>query len=136
MELHRSLCRICTKKLGRVSYSTQTPAEKGNTKTMIEQCFECTGNENPDIYPSQFCNSCYLTMRRMMKAQVDGSVYRTSLALHSWVEHTSENCVTCGIVEARRSGGRPKTKPNVKLPFRVHSLCCWTKIQLFHPPHY
>ena len=85
MDQHRksleSLCRICTKKLGRASYSSQTPAGKGNNKSMIEQCFECEVTEDPDIYPPRFCNLCYLTMRRVMKAQVDGTVYRTSLAV-------------------------------------------------------
>lgn len=109
------MCRICSKKLGRVSYSTKTPAEKGKKTTLIEECFDCQITDNAAIYPPQFCNSCYLTMRRMRKARLDGTVYRTSLTLSSWVEHIEGNCFTCGMVEARKTGGRPpKAQANIK----------------------
>jgi len=118
MENHRksleSLCRLCTKKLGRVSYSTNTPAEKGSNITLLQQCFECQITENADIYPPRFCNSCSLTLKRIKKSQHDGTVYRTSLTLHSWTAHTEENCVTCEMVEARKTGGRPKIKKNIQ----------------------
>ena len=118
MEKHlkslESLCSICTKKLGRVSYSNRSHAGKGNTITLLESCFGSTIGDNPAIFPPRFCNSCYLTMKRMSKAQQDDTVYRKSLALHSWVEHVHRDCTTCDLVEARKTGGRPKTKNNIK----------------------
>ncbi len=114
MKRLESLCRICSKRLGRVSYSTKTPAEKGKSTTLIEECFDCLITDNAAIYPPQFCNSCYLTMKRMRKSQQDGAVYRSSLTLSSWVEHTEGNCFTCDMVEARKMGGRPPKTINIK----------------------
>ena len=110
MDEHRqnlgSLCRICTKKLGRVSYSIQQKA------ALVEECFHISvSSDNPDIHPGRFCNSCKLTMRRMTNAHAKGAVYRTSLELHStWEDHQEEGCSTCGMVAGRKIGGRPKKK--------------------------
>ena len=77
-----TLCRICSRKLGRVSYSTSTPAAKGDDTSLIEVCFK-TEPDNPAINPPRFCNSCYLTMKRMKKAKENGTVYRyTDHPLH------------------------------------------------------
>ena len=113
MDEHRqnlgSLCRICTKKLGRVSYSIQEKAG------LVEECFHISvSSDNPDIHPGRFCNSCKLTMRRMTNARAKGVVYRTSLELHStWEDHQEEGCSTCGMVAGRKTGGRPKKRPNI-----------------------
>lgn len=109
-----TLCRICTKKLGRVSYSSDTPAVKGGKSSLIQVCFETPEQPyNSTIHPPRFCNSCYLTMRRMKKAKEEGTVYRSSLSLHTWEEHSEEGCSTCRLVETRKVGGRPKNKSNV-----------------------
>ena len=51
-----TLCRICSRKLSRVSYSTGTPAVKGGDSSLIEVCFK-TQPDNPTIHPPRFCNS-------------------------------------------------------------------------------
>ena len=117
MENHKkwleSLCRICTKRLGRVSYSLETPAEKKNNKILIQECFDCPIPTNPDIHPSRYCNSCYCTMKRMWMAKKNGRVYRTSLTLSCWEEHQDSDCVTCGMMQGRKLGGRPKTTKSI-----------------------
>ena len=111
MDLHmkrlQTLCRICSRKLGKVSYST--------TSALMSEFFQGnhTSSDNPAVHPPRFCNSCYLTMRQTMKARKDGSVHRTSLTLHSWIEHQDEGCSTCDMVVARSVGGRPKKKKNI-----------------------
>lgn len=117
METHEkllgSLCRICTKKIGRVSYDSKTPSTKGSKISLIEDCFECQLTDNPSIHPPRFCNSCYLTMGRMRKAKIDGRIYRTSLTLQTWTEHKDDNCTTCVMVSMRKAGGRPKSTKNI-----------------------
>ena len=110
----QDLCRICTKKLGRVSYSTTKPAEKGSKVSLIEDCFCCQLTDKTDTHPPRFCNPCYLTMCRMRKARRDGTVYRTSLTLCTWTEHQNGNCNTCKMVEERKFGGRPKVVKNIQ----------------------
>ena len=125
----KTLCRICTKKLGRVSYDVLTPAEKKETSiSLIEHCFGVTPmtDTNPTRYTwsysctkhhtimPRFCNSCYLTMNRMKKATKEGTVYRTSLKPNVWPEHTGVGCITCSVVNTREVGGRPKTKHNIQ----------------------
>ncbi len=129
MERHEkllgSLCRICTKKISRVSYDSHTPINKGSSIILIEDCFDCQLTHNPAIHPPRFCNSCYLTMGRMRKAKVDGRVYRTALTLHSWTEHQDGNCTTCDMVEVRKTGGRPKSSKNCPshLTEHIRSVC-------------
>ena len=105
----KSLCRICTKRLGRVSYPVSySPA--GESKSMLEECFGLV-DTNPNTCPPRFCNTCYLTMCRIRKALRDRVVYRSSLSLHTWTEHKDEVCSTCSMVEKRKIGGRPKSNP-------------------------
>ena len=111
MEFHlerlQSLCRVCTNKLGRVSYAC-------NTSTLIQEVFEWDKtNHNPAIHPPRYCNSCYLTMHRMKKAVKEGTVHRTSLTLHTWTEYQDEACGTCDMVVGRTTGGRPKKQKNI-----------------------
>lgn len=118
MEEHRksllSLCRICTKKLGRVSYDCKAPAAKkrrddniSNAQLITQLFHHDVHTDHPDIHPPKFCNSCYLIMRKM---RTTAGVYRTSLKLYTWSEHLTENCDTCTIVSRMRVGGRPKHK--------------------------
>ena len=110
----QSLCRICTKTLGRVSYPVNTPAGKGEATTLIEECFKPNSTSTDDaVHPPKFCNSCYLTMKRMRKSTKDGTVYRTSLTLHQWTGHVDTHCTTCEMVASRKTGGRPKVKSNI-----------------------
>lgn len=110
MELHtqrlQKLCRICTRKLERVSHDCRS--------TLLEEYFQDGLTFNPAVHPPRFCNSCYLTMRCTLKARQDGSVHRTSLTLYSWEEHQEGNCGTCDMVVGRSVGGRPKKKKNIK----------------------
>ena len=116
MEDHRksllSLCRICTKKLGRVSYSVDAPVGKGGKESLYSQCFGESAH-NPDIHPPRYCNACYLTMKRKWQARKEGKVYRSSLAPHNWESHEDSSCSTCNMVASRKIGGRPK------LPARI-----------------
>lgn len=110
MEAHRrclsSLCRICTRKLGRVSYDCRVSSH-------IQECFQvAVTTDDPAIHPPRYCNTCYLTMQRMIKAQ-KGAVYRTSLTVYTWLEHQDVDCNTCVMVERRRAGGRPKNRTNI-----------------------
>ena len=135
MEKHqetlKTLFRICTKRLGRVSYDVLTPVEKKGNIPMIEHCFGVTPmtNASPtrsiDLYNNitvhristlvhRFCNSCYLTMTRMKNAVKNGTVYRTSLIPYVWLEHAETNCTTCELLKTRRGGGRPKTRQNIQ----------------------
>lgn len=118
MEKHKvvlsTLCSICSQKLGRTSYPNNFPAEEWSERALIKECFDCVFPENPTIYPPTFCNSCYLTMKRMYKAKQSNVVYRTSLSPSSSAEHTEAGCTTCTMVDGRKTGGRPKAKCNIK----------------------
>ena len=122
MEAHReslgSLCRICTMKLGRVSYPCDymyTEPGKGSDKAALIEVFLCTSSDDPDIHPSCYCMNCQLTLIRMRKAREDGKVYRTSMTVspHTWEAHQEVGCTTCAMVRSRKPGGRPKKKRNI-----------------------
>ena len=114
MELHteriQKLCRICTRKLGRVSHDTQST----HNVMLLQEFFQCDIEFNPSVHPPRFCNSCYLTVKCTLRARQDGSVHRTSLVLQSWAEHSDDGCATCAMVVGRSGGGRPKKKKNIK----------------------
>ena len=122
METHRqslgSLCRICTRKLGRVSYPCAyryNEPGKGNDETALIEVFVNTSCDDPNIHPPCYCMNCQLTLIRMRKAKKDGKVYRTSMTVspHEWEEHKEVGCTTCGMVGSRKPGGRPKKKRNI-----------------------
>jgi len=83
MEAHRenlgSLSRICTKKLGRVSYPC-TYTGKESKEILIEE-FTNTSSDEPNIHPPRYCMNCQLILFRMRKARKEGSVYRTSMVV-------------------------------------------------------
>ncbi len=109
------MCRICTKTLGRVSYPVNTPAEKGSNTTLMEECFGGPVAHDKAINLPRFCNTCYLTMRRMHETSIEGwcGVQDFSLTLYSWTKHVEGLCNTCMMVEGRKTGGRPKSKRNI-----------------------
>lgn len=109
----QSLCRVCSRKLGRTSYSSGRPAAKGSTTTLIEEAFWHDFSSVPGIDHPRFCHACYSTMTRMQRAKVTGTVYRTSLTLHIWTEHQDGNCSTCSMEEQCKIGGRPKITKNI-----------------------
>lgn len=141
MKTLQTLCRICTKKLGRVSYdSSTTPTQKESDKMLIEETFGPL-TDNPAIHPPRFCNSCFLTMKRMWTASQKGTVYRTSLSLHSWTEHLDGDgsCKTCSMAEGRKKGGRPKTTKKVlgcPSYLTEHKISCWSKVEMFSSSYY
>ena len=117
MEEHRenlhSLCRICTHKLGKFSYSCSAPGKGGETPLVNE--FTSTIKDQPDIHPPRYCNACHITLGKMRKAREDRKVYRTSLTVspHVWLEHQEVGCTTCAMVGARSIGGRPRKKKRI-----------------------
>ena len=117
----QELCRVCTKRLGRVSYDCRpTPAiGKGKDKyisyaqLLTDLLHLEVESDDPNIHPPKFCNSCYLAMQRMRKSLDEGKVYRTSLVGHVWSVHSNDVCETCDTVNKRKVGGRPKRKQKI-----------------------
>lgn len=114
----RSLCRVCAGKLGRVSYScTDCATEQGSSTShskLLRLCLGCNIElDDPQIHPPRFCNSCYLSMKRVRESKENGTVNRTSLKLFEWSMHQVEGCTTCELVQQRRRGGRPPKKPKI-----------------------
>lgn len=73
----------------------------------MEECFhESTSSDSPDIHPSRFCNRCYLIIRKTRGSYAKGTVYNTSLKLHTWEKHQEDTCRTCDMVAGRKAGGR------------------------------
>lgn len=91
------VCRICTQKLGRVSYPC-TPSGEGGESPL----FVSNRSDDINIHPPRYCNTCYLTLGRMKKARKEGKVYRTSLTVNPhvyvWSAHTEVGCTTCAMV--------------------------------------
>ena len=119
MEAHtdylRSLCRICSNKLGRVSYDCRAPPathKEGTPIVLLINEITSVVRDDPRIHPPRFCHSCYNAMKRMRASKESGKAHRTSLRLHAWSEHREGGCTTCDMVEERKRGGRPKKKLN------------------------
>ena len=116
MEVHRKnlkgLCRICYKKLGRVSYDCRAPTADENDIPLAPLVHEITSviGDDPEIHPPRFCHSCYNTLKRMRASRASGKVYRTSMNLQAWSKHRDTECTICDMVADRRCGGRPRKK--------------------------
>lgn len=51
----------------------------------------------------------------MKKAKRESTIYRTSLTLSTWTEHSDDgNCSSCSMVEERKLAGRPKATKNIE----------------------
>ena len=77
MEEHQKFltrhCRVCTKKVGRVWYQVK------NYNKLLSILGVDTSNDEIDIHPQCFCNSCYLTSRRMYSKTGEGSKSTTTI---------------------------------------------------------
>ena len=78
-------CRVCTKKVGRVWYQV-----KNDNKLL--QFLVWTLAMMKDIHPQCFCNSCYLTWRRMYSKNGKGSKSTTTIQPYTWMEHNKNGC--------------------------------------------
>lgn len=127
-----------------------TVAKKGrddsiSNSQLIAELFHhdvSTVTDDPDIHPPNFCNSCYLIMRKMRNAAKEGGVYRTSgLKLHTCMSkhHNEYEYNTCAMISKMKVGGRPKHKlANITgcshFYYRPHTLSCWSTLQMPSPP--
>ena len=74
MEKHQQylddLCRVCGKKVGRVRYSVMKYQEVLSSMGLF------VAHDIEHIHPKQFCNSCYLTGKRMTDKSTNYSYSR------------------------------------------------------------
>ena len=106
MEEHQKFltrhCRVCTKKVGRVWYQVK------NYNKLLSILGVDTSNDEIDIHPQCFCNSCYLTSRRMYSKTGEGSKSTTTIQPYTWMEHNEDGCEVCDLMTSKAQGGRPK----------------------------
>ena len=104
-EALQKLCRLCGENINRyrVTYSCQA------CKDDLYKAFHLRVDDNSDdIHPPNFCDTCYGTMSRKVKAIEDNRPYMQSLKIFPWSEHSNPNCNTCTKYLTVKKGGRPK----------------------------
>ena len=97
----KSHCRVCSRALGKTRYRT----------TKYEQILNCwdvnPGSDITDVHPEYFCNSCYLTSKKLSAGSQDKGVS------FEWSPHSEEYCHVCdtfckgGRLKRKHSSGRP-----------------------------
>ena len=46
-----------------------------------------TRDDDQDIYPPKFCNPCYATLKRDLKARAEGTRYVHTVSPFIWTQH-------------------------------------------------
>ncbi len=100
-------CRVCSKALGKTKYSCS------KYLTVLAHFGVNTGSDNSHIHPEYFCNSCYLTAKRIAKS--DGQ--STSRIATEWLPHNDTFCLICDV---SCKGGRPKKTSSGGRPTNLH----------------
>ena len=92
-----SHCRVCGKTFGKKTRYTCS-----KYLTILEGLGIDPANDNDDIHPGSFCNSCYLTAKRLPHSS---SKIRPVRAHVEWLAHSDSYCQIC---DGQCKGGRPK----------------------------
>ena len=101
-------CRVCTGKLGRVSYACEKHAK------MLLECIDLNvSNDSPNVHPTKFCNNCYAVIKKISKALLDGTTARSSLQPFSFEQHNEGSCRVCTHFREKAKGGRPRKHKNI-----------------------
>ena len=78
-----SHCRICSGKLGRVSYNCC------KYQQLLLDCLAVdVEGDKSDIHPPKFCNTCYAKLKKMQAALDSGREYRSSQEPVTWAQHS------------------------------------------------
>ena len=100
------LCRLCGYK---VNKGSQTVRKQAAVSTELEchphayKCARFTGElmsafhvdvqrDCPEIHPPNFCNKCYLVLRRKVETQKESRPYKCALAPYDWFRWGVEEC--------------------------------------------
>jgi len=106
MEYHQNqlakYCRVCGKVVKGYAYSVNSEHSNLLAVAGID-----TSQDNKDVHPNTFCNSCYLTLRQLQAADSSGNIRETALRPFQWVPH-HDGCTTCKHFALSQRGGRPR----------------------------
>ena len=85
-------CRVCGKRLSKakgrlISYNCGKHQEELKAIFNID-----VSQDDIELHPSYFCQSCYCCMKRLAKAMTQESPMRSSIAIYEWTPHT-EGCL-------------------------------------------
>lgn len=106
-------CRICSGKLGRVSYNCS------KYQQLLLDCLPVNvEGDKSEIHPPKLCNTCYATLRKMQAALDSGTEYRRSLEPFAWAQHSEMGCTSCQHFEVQMKGGGQNNK---RVVLAVHS---------------
>ena len=104
-------CRVCSKVLGKSKYSCSKYTQ------VLSLLGVDIGSDNSHIHPENFCNSCYMTAKRITKSEGQPS----SQTVTEWLPHDDTFCFVCdvhckgGRPRKTSSGGRPtKLQQNIR----------------------
>ena len=114
-------CRVCCKGSGRHYYKC----------CQYVPLMECLGvdlsGDEAEIHPESFCNSCYLTAKRLLSRSDANS-------LHSPAQWYPHNETICDVCDVKCKGGRPKKSSKSWTSIirqLVYQICC-LESSIFH----
>ena len=76
-----------------------------------------------NVAPSSICHTCWRTVKRCIKAKVEGLSFKSSKAPLEWYPH-SVSCATCQLYISNKKGKRKK-KPSNQYVGRPKSVGMW-----------
>ena len=65
-------CRVCGRRLAKAKGKLVTYSSRDYAEQLKASFFFSASQDDPDIHPPQFCQSCYCSMKRCSNAAKDG----------------------------------------------------------------
>lgn len=133
MDRHGALvlncCRVCSDRLGRVAYHCSKYSSSlvevfsiqdicsnrvVDLGSVLQSEAQADQRQDTSWLPEKFCQACYCTLQRAIKARDEGRAFSHNVTVASWQPH-SENCAFCEKHSAP-ARGRPKKRTSLGRP--------------------
>ena len=84
-------CRVCGRRLTKAKGKAVFYNCKEYEDQLLASFSFSLGQDSPEVHPSHFCQSCYCSMKRSVKATDHSAPFQTSKVTYEWKYH-SDNC--------------------------------------------
>lgn len=91
MDFHQSQlakhCRVCGRRLSKARSRAIVYDCSAHQPGLFTSFGVNLGDDDADTHPPKFCNPCYLTMKRDLKARAEGTRYLHEVNPFTWIKH-------------------------------------------------
>ena len=90
-------CRVCGGRLSKAKGKLVAYTCREYQEHLLASFSLDVTQDEPEVHPLHFCQSCYCSMKRSTKAVRDGACFSTSKIVYEWKEHTQDCSVRCSL---------------------------------------